>query len=365
MDFWRNHMPDRMFLKSDGFASNLYDPDHNFTLQRFCADQKIAYADLGVPVSLRTFVSYGLAFARAYVPDVEENLIIFVRHRGTGFELQVDTGATLTADCVVVATGIEPFAHVPPNLIDLPSAFVSHSSQQRDLTKFRGQRVVVIGGGASATDLAVLLDAEGAQVQIVARRNVLRFNDRPPVKEFSRALLHQLREPLSGIGPGWRNKMLGDVPWLVWYLPLSLRLKLVRRSHGPAGGWFAQEKIGAGLSVLLGSSVEQIDVRGGLLHMRVRRPNAHDAEIVADHAIAATGYRVDLHRLTFLSPDILSHLEMVDGAPVLSPKLESSVLGLYFVGAPAALCFGPVLRFAFGAGFTSLRLSRVLARRFA
>ena len=27
MGFWRDHMPKGMHLKSDGFASNLYDPD--------------------------------------------------------------------------------------------------------------------------------------------------------------------------------------------------------------------------------------------------------------------------------------------------------------------------------------------------
>jgi cation diffusion facilitator CzcD-associated flavoprotein CzcO len=26
MEAWRNHMPEGMLLKSDGFASNLYDP---------------------------------------------------------------------------------------------------------------------------------------------------------------------------------------------------------------------------------------------------------------------------------------------------------------------------------------------------
>ena len=62
MDSWRAHMPKGMMLKSDGFASNIYDPESAFTLGQFCAERGIEYADTGIPVSLETFTEYGLAF---------------------------------------------------------------------------------------------------------------------------------------------------------------------------------------------------------------------------------------------------------------------------------------------------------------
>jgi hypothetical protein len=34
-----------MMLKSDGFASNIYEPESAFTLRQFCADKGIEYAD--------------------------------------------------------------------------------------------------------------------------------------------------------------------------------------------------------------------------------------------------------------------------------------------------------------------------------
>ena len=55
MDSWLAHMPKGMCLKSDGFASNIYDPEDDFTLQRFCAQQGIEYSDAGIPVRLDTF----------------------------------------------------------------------------------------------------------------------------------------------------------------------------------------------------------------------------------------------------------------------------------------------------------------------
>ena len=61
MGTWRHQMPASMCLKSEGFASNLYHPDGLFTLEEFCAENGIEYADKGVPVRLSTFSAYGLA----------------------------------------------------------------------------------------------------------------------------------------------------------------------------------------------------------------------------------------------------------------------------------------------------------------
>ena len=71
MDSWLAHMPKGMMLKSDGFASNIYDPEKAFTLRQFCAEQGIEYADTGVPVHLDTFSAYGLAFRDRMVPSLK------------------------------------------------------------------------------------------------------------------------------------------------------------------------------------------------------------------------------------------------------------------------------------------------------
>ena len=48
-------------------------------------------------------------------------------------------------------------------------------------------------------------------------------------------------------------------------------------------------------------------------------------------------------------------------APVLSSTFESTVPGLFFTGPTAAFSFGPLLRFACGAGFAAQRLTRRFA----
>jgi hypothetical protein len=50
---------------------------------------------------------------------------------------------------------------------------------------------------------------------------------------------------------------------------------------------------------------------------------------------------------------------------VLSSSFESSVPGIYFLGIAAANSFGPVMRFAFGAGFAARRLTQTMAKALA
>ena len=82
MDSWLAHMPKGMMLKSDGFASNIYDPDSKFTLKQFCAERRIDYADMGTPVQLNTFGDYGLAFRDRMVPELEDKLVVGCRTFG-------------------------------------------------------------------------------------------------------------------------------------------------------------------------------------------------------------------------------------------------------------------------------------------
>ena len=92
MDSWRTHMPKGMHLKSDGFASNIYDPDGEFTLSRFCAERGIEYSDSGVPVRLDTFSAYGLAFKERMVPELEDKLVTRLDRLAEGFRLGLNTG---------------------------------------------------------------------------------------------------------------------------------------------------------------------------------------------------------------------------------------------------------------------------------
>jgi hypothetical protein len=78
--------------------------------------------------------------------------------------------------------------------------------------------------------------------------------------------------------------------------------------------------------------------------------------------IAGTGFRVDLARLGYLPEDLRARIATRGGYPVLTRLGESTVPGLYFVGAPAAFGLGPSMRFIAGTHNVAGRLARSVAR---
>lgn len=359
MDSWTAHMPEGMALKSDGFASNLYDPEGAFTLGRFCSERGMKYADVGLPVPLDTFNAYGLEFQKRMAPGLEDKTVTGLRRAQGGFELRLDTGETFAARRVILAVGITHFAFTPPALSSLPEELVSHSYRHHRLEKFRGKSVAVIGGGSSALDLAGLLHERGTNVCIIARRRSLNFHSEP--LKARRPLWKRIRHPQSGLGPGLRARFYADAPGAFHYFPERLRLKIVRTTLGPSGGWFVRSKVVGRVPLLLGSTIEAASVKGGKARLQLRQAEGAPREVIADHVVAATGYRVNLARLPFLDAELRADIATVAGSPELSTTFESSVPGLYFAGLSAANSFGPVMRFAFGAGFTARTLARAVA----
>ena len=358
MRFWSQHMPQGMCLKSEGFASNLYDPDSELTLRAYCAQHGIAYADIGHPVRLETFIAYGMEFQRRFVPQLEAVQITRVAPCAEGFELTTAAGEIVHARRAVMATGLMRFAHVPPELAGLPYELVTHSSQHSDLSGFSGRHVAVIGAGASAIDIAALLHQAGAQVELIARRRAIEFQSQPQER---RSLLQRLRAPRSGLGIGWRSRLCTDAPMVFHAMPESLRIRAVQRHLGPAPCWFVREQVVGRFPMHLGARLISAAAEGQRVRLGLSQ-GPIDTQLEVDHVIAATGYRVELSRLDFLDATIQSRIAQVAGTPIVDRRFESSIPGLYVIGAAAANSFGPLLRFAYGARFAAKRVASRLTR---
>jgi thioredoxin reductase len=360
MDSWRAHMPKGMCLKSDGFASNIYDPNNQFTLEKFCAQRGIPYSDTGIPVQLETFCEYGLAFKQRMVPELEDKLIVSIRRIPQGYKLRLDDGEVITARTVVLAVGITHFEYIPDVLAELPAEFLSHSARYNDVEVFKGRSVIVVGAGSSALDWAGLLQEAGVNVQLVARRSSLKFHGKPTGQP--RSLWQRVQKPQTGLGPGWRSSFYANAPGVFYRLPEDLRLEIVKRTLGPSGGWFIRDKVIGKVPLSLGSTIESAEVQGTQVVLQLRGEDGTRKQVVADHIVAATGYKVRIDNLKFLSADIRAAINTVEQAPVLSAEFESSAPGIYFVGVAAANSFGPVMRFAYGAEFAARTVSRALAK---
>jgi len=114
---------------------------------------------------------------------------------------------------------------------------------------------------------------------------------------------------------------------------------------------------------LLGCSLQAATDCGGRVRLDLAGADGSMRSIETGHVIAATGYRPDLRRLEFLGDGLRAQIATVQDAPILSPRFETSAPGLFMIGPAAANSFGPVMRFAVGAGFTARRLARHLASR--
>jgi len=361
MHTWRTQMPKDMLLKSEGFASTLYDPDSSLTLSRYCQERGTPYADLGLPVRRDTFASYGLEFQKRLVPELEEKLVTSMHRSSSGFDIRLEDGEQVAARKVVTAVGISHFQYMPPVLSGLPEEFVTHSSRHTSFDRFKGRDVTVIGAGASALDVAGLLHQAGAGVQLVARKPAVNFHN--PPGPMPRPLIERLRYPMTGLGPGWRSLFCTRAPLVFHAMPQRFRLEVVRRHLGPAAGWFVKDMVVNHVAFHLGFEITAANLQNGRVHLQLASRDGAHRTLVTDHVIAGTGYQVDLRRLAFLNSGLLAGIRSVYQTPVLSRNFESSLPGLYFVGTTSANSFGPLARFAYGAGFTARRLSKHLARR--
>jgi dimethylaniline monooxygenase (N-oxide forming) len=153
------------------------------TLHINTSRERMEYADFPMPKSYpdfprhdqiaRYFDSYvehfGLRDRIAFETGVEH-----VRRREDGaFEVRLDTGEWRVYDALLVANGHhwDPRWPEPP----LPGSFAGeliHSHEYRDPSQLAGRRVVVIGAGNSAMDVAVDSSYHAAATTLVVRTGV-------------------------------------------------------------------------------------------------------------------------------------------------------------------------------------------------
>ncbi len=362
MASWRDHMPDGMYLKSEPWSSNLSAPDGRHTLAEYCATRGLV-AEHGTPLPIGTFSAYGMWFARHAAPEVEEVTVTEVTPQGEAFRIRTAEGPPLLARTVALAVGVMPFVHHPRALRDLPPGHYSHSSGHRDLTRFAGLDVAVLGAGQAALETAALLAEQGARPALVARSSRLNWNTVP--QPLERPALRALREPHSGLGTGWRSWAWSELPWAVRRLPAATRERIAATALGPAGAWWLRDRFEQHVPALLGHRLHRAVAVGERTRLGLTTGAGESVVLDAAHVIAATGFTPDLDRMELLDAGLRAALETVGGTrtPELSARFESSWPGLFFAGLLTAPSFGPSMRFVHGAGFTAGRLVRgVLGR---
>lgn len=352
MSYWK-HMPRGMLLRSPRHASSIADPRGPLGLDAY---EKESGESLGQPLPLPGFVRYGEWVQSKVAPDLDRRRVETVE-RDEGFRLLLEDGEVLTAESVVMATGLLSYARRPAIFAGLPEAVVSHTDDLMEPARYAGKQVLVVGGGQSAIESAALLQEAGAEVEVVLRAPAIRWLVRSGWLHRSR--MRPVLYPDQDVGPVGLNQVACR-PRLFMRLPHRIGDPLAARCIRPAAaGWLVERM--ADVPVMSGRTVAA--AAGSGTRVDVRFDNG--AMRTVDHVMLGTGYKLDVTTHPLLSTEVTRAIATRDGYPRLGPGFESSLRGLHFVGAMSALSFGPGMRFVSGTWYTAPALARQVSRRLA
>ena len=354
---YRSHVPVGMNLKSEPYASDMAAPRPGYDVGAYCAGHGYEYSERLGPLSLERFLGYADWFTGQLVPGIRDITVSDVTAVEGGFRVSFADADPITARQVVVATGVLPYYRIPAELAGLPSDLLSHTKDVHRLEPFRGRRVAVIGAGQSALETAALLHEAGADTRLVVRRPALNWVE--PNPETLSRLGHIIR-PANKLCEGWRCAVWFS-PEAFRLLPKNVRVTKARTVLGPGGSWWLKDRIEGVVETLLGHHVRGAEATGGGVRLHLEGQDASTLDV--DHVVAGTGFRVDVDRLGFLSGGLRGQIATLNKYPVLSRAGQSSVPGLYFAGAPAAVSLGPSERFIGGTHNSVGQLTRSLAAR--
>jgi FAD-dependent urate hydroxylase len=329
MDFWTDHMPSGMFLRS-GIDWHL-DAAGVHTFEAFLEDSGITPEDVD-PVPLDVFLAYAAWFQAQKGIVVRDDRVGDVRAVDGELEAVTTSGTRITADAVVAAPGVATSPAVPDWADSVPDGIAGHTCDLVRLDELAGARVLIVGGRQSAYEWAALLGEAGAErVDVVHRHDEPRFDrvnwdfvdpymaETRRVPGWWRRLGLAEREAISG--RFWEAGRL-TLEW--WLVP---RLTGARIHRWPRT--WVTEAVG-------GPADGEATVR-----------LSTGDRLVVDRIFYATGYRPRLDRVPYLS-GVRNAIRTADGFPVLDESFQSSCPGLYVTGALATRDFGPFFGFTRG-----------------
>lgn len=354
MSFWKT-MPEGMKLRSNYSATNIVEPIGPLSLTSFTA---AGGPKIEQPVPLADFIAYGSWVQQQAVPDLDERKVAAIERAGSGFTLQLEDGTRACARRVVIACGIAPFERMPAGYEHLPAERISHTAHHHDLSVFAGKRVAVVGGGQSAFECAALMHERGAaSVEVLIREpGVVWLRGHGVKKRLGR--LGPIVYAPTDVGPLWYSRLVERPDLLFKRLPRGLQSRIAARSIRPACSHFVRVRLD-GIRISTATTIAATEATDAALSLRLSDGSTREV----DHLMFGTGYRVDIGRYPFLGERILADIRRVDGYPVLTRGLETSVPGLHIVGAPAAWSFGPIMRFVSGSWYGGSSVARQITGR--
>ena len=343
MSFWRDHMPEGMYLRSD--SDWHLDITGEATIDAYTSALGRTRREVE-PLSLEYYRGYASWFRERTRHESRRQRVDDLSRQGGLLVGALSDGSSISARHAVLAIGFAYFAHVPPETAALlPADSYAHTCDAVELAQYRGQRVLIVGGRQSAFEWAALLRESGAAAVHLTYRH-----DTPAFAAADWSWVLPLMDRTVG-DPAWfRRLSAAEKDAISRRLWAEGRLKLEP--------WLAARIDHADVHLWPGTRIASAEATADGLHTLL----APDGAITVDSVIFATGYRVDLARVPFLAT-LLPQIALNDGAPVLNERFESSVPGLYMTSMAATRDFGPFLAFTVSARASARIIGDDIARK--
>ena len=245
------------------------------------------------------------------------------------FQLVLDTGETIIARRVVLATGSGKIQL--PHWVESITSYYSPDrlchSQQVNLNqlKLTGERILIVGGGLTSGHLAKGAINLGATVTLMTRK--------------------QLQEKIFDADPGWLGpKYLKDfhaeTDW-------SARYQQIQQARN-GGSMTPEMMLQLRKAAYEGTMIinECCQVRNAQWQNNLWQVHCHDGNRHQFNRIwLATGTRFNVKEYPLLQEGLNAYpTEIVNGLPVLDEHLRLPKSNLFIMGGLAALQIGPVAR---------------------
>lgn len=343
MGFWRQNMPEGMFLRS-GPDWHL-DPSAVHTLEAYLEQRGIRPDEVD-PIPVSVFLGYAEWFQAAKEIEIREDFADSLAKTGGRFEAGLRSGERIRADAVIAAPGIRHYANVPGWASTLSPGCAAHTCDLVRFDDMAGARVLIIGGRQSAYEWAALIREHGAaHIDIVHRHDIPRF------ERVSWKFVDPHVEQTLRVRGYWRNLPGGEQQAITRRFWEVGRLTLER--------WLAPRLDAEGITRWPGAEVIKATPRPD---GQVRVLLSNGVRLAADRVVFATGYRADLSKVPYLA-GVLEQVKLSDGFPELDEAFQTSLDGLYITGFSATQDFGPFFGFAKGAPAAATLIVRDLLSR--
>ena len=340
MEFWKKNMPGGMRLRS-GPDWHL-DPLGEDTILKFLQTKNISSYEIS-PLPIKLYLEYADWFCKEREIDPINIYITKLDYCSADeyrFKAYLNDKRIIEARFVLIAIGFGYFKYFPKDIAEqITESKYLHTADMIDLSKMKSKSCIIVGGRQSAFEWALLMKEAGAnKINIVHRHKTPQFVQSDwswvtPIlaeminkPDYYLKLSEQEKEQINK--RFWKEGRLKLEPWLK-DIEKHKDIHIHEQTNISSVGITIDEEIKAILS--------------------------DGTELIADHLLFATGYKVDLQKVPFLKMgNILEILDTNNGYPKLRANFQSSIPGLYFTSLAATNDFGAFFGFTVSCNTSSL-----------